>query len=218
MDFSFMKRLGVELFATYSLVLVGTGSIVLNDTLHGIITHTGISAAFGTIVFLMILLFGEYSGAHMNPSVTLTLACMKQFPRKEMGYYFAAQLTGALLASFSIRLLFPDHPNLGSTIPHGPWWHSFLLETLMSFLLMLMILWVGERKNLSLASAGFFIGFIVFLEAYFGGPISGASMNPARSFGPAIVSGNIQFLWLYLLAPTFGMMLCSILFLFRPIR
>jgi aquaporin Z len=114
--------------------------------------------------------------------------------------------------------LFPDHPNLGSTIPHGPWWHSFLLETLMSFLLMLMILWIGERKNLSLAAAGFFIGFIVFLEAYFGGPISGASMNPARSFGPAIVSGNIQFLWLYLLAPTFGMMLCSILFLFRPIR
>jgi aquaporin NIP len=193
-----MKKFFAELIGTFVLVLVGTGAIVVNQHTNGAVTHLGISATFGLIVTLMIYAFGKISGAHMNPAVTLAFAVNKNFRWKDVSPYVLAQIIGALLASFSLKLFFPANELLGATLPSGSAMQSFFLELLLTFILMLVI-FISPSKLAAIT-----IGLTVCLEAYFAGPICGASMNPARSIGPALISGHSEFLWLYIFAPIIG--------------
>lgn len=195
-----MKKYFAELTGTFLLVLFGTGSIILSQSGFSFVNNAVISISFGLSVFLMILLFGKLSGAHINPAVTVCLAIDKKFRWRDVLPYIGFQLVGAVLASFSLHVLFPQNDLLGATIPSGSEMQSFLLEILLMFLLMLTILNAGSK----LIIAALLIGAVVGLEAYFAGPICGASMNPARSFGPALISGHLEHLWIYIFAPIIG--------------
>lgn len=192
-----------EFIGTFALVLVGTGAIVINDSYNGIVTHLGISIAFGGIVTLMIFAFGKISGAHINPAVTVALWFSGRLPKKQLLPYIASQLAGAFLASLLLLLLFPNHENLGATLPSVNLREAFIIEAFMTLVLALVIL-NTLYKNRSLAFSAIAIGGVVFLEAYFGGPYTGASMNPARSIAPAVISGNIDTLWLYVVSTLLG--------------
>lgn len=193
-----MKKFLAEVIGTFTLVLVGTGAIVVDQHTNGAVTHLGISISFGLIVTLMIYAFGKVSGAHMNPAVTLAFAVNKNFRWRDVSPYVLAQIIGALLASFSLKLIFPTNELLGTTLPSGSAMQSFFLELLLTFILMLVI-FISPSKLAAIT-----IGLTVGLEAYFAGPICGASMNPARSIGPALISGHCEFLWLYIFAPSIG--------------
>ena len=200
-----MKRYFAELLGTFALVFAGTGAIVVNEVTGGVVTHVGIALTFGLVVMAMIYTVGDVSGAHLNPAVTLGFWVARRLPGREVAPYIGAQVAGALLASVLMRLLFPDHGgNLGATLPAGPVMQSFVLEVVLTFLLMYVILCVSEGAKEKGLMAGVAIGGVVALEAMFAGPICGASMNPARSLAPAVVSGNIEHLWLYLVAPVVG--------------
>lgn len=196
-----MKKFLAEVVGTFALVLFGTGAIVVNQHTNGAITHLGISIAFGVIVTLMIYAFGKVSGAHMNPAVTLAFAVNKNFRWRDVSPYIVAQISGALLASFVLKLFFPANELLGTTLPSGSAIQSFFLELLLTFVLIIVI-FISPSKIEAIA-----IGLTVGLEAYFAGPICGASMNPARSIGPALISGHCEFLWLYISAPIIGSVL-----------
>lgn len=199
-----MKQYIAESIGTFALVFAGTGAIVVNDMSNGAITHVGIAITFGLIVMAMIYSIGDISGAHINPAVTLALWCGRRFPSRDVVPFIVSQLIGALLASGLLRTMFWEHPNLGATLPAGPWAQSFIFEIVLTFLLMFVILNVstGAKKNGIMAGAA--IGSVVALEAMFAGPVSGASMNPARSIGPALVSGQLSHAWLYVAAPVIG--------------
>jgi aquaporin NIP len=199
-----MKKYLAELLGTFALVFCGTGAIVINEVTKGIITHVGIAICFGLIVMSMIYTFGDKSGAHLNPAVTIAFALHKVFPLKEIIPYIVSQLTGAFLASLLLHVLFPVSVSLGATIPSGSDWQSFILEIVLTFILMLTILNVSQGAKEKGLFAGIAIGSVILLEAMFAGPISGASMNPARSLSPAIVSGNLDSLWIYISAPVIG--------------
>ena len=199
-----MKKYIAELIGTFGLVFCGTGAIVINEVSNGTITHVGIAITFGLIVMAMIYAFGETSGAHLNPAVTIAFAINKNFPRAQIIPYIISQLCGAFLASLVLLLLFPSSKYLGATIPSGSNLQSFILEFILSFLLMLVIIKVATGSKEQGMFAGLAIGSTVLLEAMFGGPISGASMNPARSIAPAVVSGEIKQVWIYVLAPISG--------------
>ena len=201
-----MRRLLAEGIGTFVLVLAGTGAIVVDST-SGRVGHVGVALTFGLVVLAMIQTFGEVSGAHLNPAVTIGFVAAKRFPIRSAGPYVAAQCAGALLASGFLRLLFPGHPTLGATLPSGGVLQSLALEVAMSWILMLVVLSVSAGSKERGLMAGIAIGAVVGLEALFGGPISGASMNPARSIGPALVSGRIELLWIYLVAPVAGALL-----------
>jgi len=199
-----IKKLLAEFFGTSGLVFAGTGAIVINGASNGAITHVGISLTFGLIVLAMIYTFGDVSGAHLNPAVTMGFAVARRFSWKETPGYIVAQLAGAFAASGLLRFLFPADDKLGATLPAGAVGQSFVLETVLTFLLMLVILSVSTGSKEKGITAGIAIGAIIGLEAMFAGPICGASMNPARSLAPAVVSGHLRFLWIYLLAPLLG--------------
>lgn len=196
-----------EAMGTFALVFAGTGAIVVNDVAAGSITHVGIAMTFGLIVMAMIYSVGDISGAHLNPAVTIAFWKARRFHGREVVPYLASQLAGAIAASVTLRILFLDHPTLGSTLPAGPWWQSFVFEVLLTFLLMSVILNVSTGAKEKGLMAGIAIGGVVALEALFAGPICGASMNPARSIAPAIVSMNVTHLWLYIAAPILGAVL-----------
>jgi aquaporin Z len=206
-----MKKIISEYLATFFLVFAGTGAIIINQQSGGAITHVGIALTFGLVIMAMIYAFGEYSGAHMNPAVTIALAIGNKFPKKEVPLYLAAQLCGAFTASMLLKILFPANITLGSTLPAGTEMQSFILELILTFFLMFTILSTTKEKNNYAAIA---IGSVVLLEALFAGPICGASMNPFRSLAPAIVSGNVQSLWVYLTAPTLGAIAAMFIFKF----
>lgn len=193
-----------ELMGTFALVFTGCGAIVINQVSNGAITHPGIALTFGFIVLALIYALGDISGAHLNPAVTLNFWLAGRFERHKILPYILAQTAGAILACLLLRFLFPTNPTLGATLPTGSAMQSFILEFVMTWLLMLVILNVSTGAKEKGITAGIAIGSVIALEAMFGGPISGASMNPARSLGPALVSGNLQHLWVYLLAPTLG--------------
>ena len=202
-----MKRLTAEFLGTFGLVFAGTGAIVINNASHGEITHVGIALTFGLIVLAMIYTVGDVSGAHLNPAVTAAFAVARRFVWKEVPGYVAAQVAGAFAASVLLRILFPHDENLGATVPAGSATQSFILEMVLSVLLMLVILSVSTGAKEKGITAGIAIGAVIGLEAMFAGPICGASMNPARSLAPAVVSGHLESLWLYLIAPVAGTIL-----------
>jgi aquaporin NIP len=202
-----MKRLLAEFLGTFTLVFAGTGAIVINHASGGAIGHAGIALTFGLVVLAMIYTFGDVSGAHLNPAVTLGFAAARRFPAKEIPGYLGAQLGGAFAASGLLKLLFPTDPTLGATLPAGSVTQSFIMEIVLTAILMLVILSVSTGAKEKGVTAGIAIGAVIALEAMFAGPICGASMNPARSLAPAIVSGNLQHLWLYPLATLLGAMI-----------
>jgi aquaporin Z len=201
-----MKKLAAEVFGTFVLVFAGTGAIVINDSTSGTIGHVGVALTFGLVVLAMIYAVGDVSGAHLNPAVTLGFWAARRFPARSILPYITSQCFGALLASISLRVLFADHPTLGATLPLGSPLRSFALELLLTCFLMFVILSVSTGSKEKGITAGVAVGSVIAFEALFAGPISGASMNPARSLAPAVVSGRVEHLWVYLTATVFGAM------------
>ncbi|MGK0365282.1 MAG: aquaporin NIP [Saprospiraceae bacterium] len=208
-----MKRYLAELIGTFALVFCGTAAIVINDVTNGSVSHVGVAITFGLIVMAMIYSFGKISGAHINPAVTIAFSLTDRFDRKDLLPYLVAQLLGAFLASGVLRYLFQEHEDLGATFPYGDWGQTFILEVILTYFLMLVIIFVSQNKEAA-SMTGVAVGATVLLEAMFAGPITGASMNPARSIAPAVVSGNISELWIYILAPIIGAILASLTWLF----
>jgi len=199
-----MQKLMGEFIGTFALVFAGTGAIVINDVSQGAITHVGIALTFGLVVLAMVYTLGDISGAHLNPAVSIGFWVARRFSGAALGLYIIGQIAGAFSASFLLRLLFPAHGTLGATLPAGPEWQSFILEFVLTFLLMFVILNVSTGAKEKGITAGIAVGSVIGLEAMFAGPICGASMNPARSLAPALVSGKLSALWLYLVAPIAG--------------
>lgn len=200
-----MKKLLAEMLGTFTLVFAGTGAIVVNAANSGTITHVGIAITFGLVVMAMIHTFGDVSGAHLNPAVTLAFAAAKRFAWQEVPGYIGAQLAGAIAASVLLHLLFPLNPAaLGATLPAGSDLQSFVFEMVLTAILMLTILSVSTGSKEKGITAGIAIGGVIALEAMFAGPVSGASMNPVRSLAPALVAGQFNHLWIYLTAPVLG--------------
>jgi aquaporin NIP len=205
-----MKRYLSEGLGTFVLVFAGTGAIVINSASNGAIGHAGIALTFGLVVLAMIYTFGDVSGAHLNPAVTTGFAVAGRLPWREVPPYVLAQSLGALAASGLLRALFPADPKLGATFPAGTAGQSFILEIVLTFILMLVILSVSTGAKEKGITAGIAVGAVIGLEAMFAGPICGASMNPARSLAPAVVSGNLQHLWLYFAAPIIGAIIATV--------
>lgn len=199
-----IRKLASELFGTFALVFAGTGAIVVNEVSHGTITHVGIALTFGLIVLAMIYAIGDVSGCHLNPAVSIAFASVGRFEKRLVIPYIISQSIGAILASVMLRVMFPTCATLGTTQPAGPALQSLWLEFVLTFLLMFVIISVSTGSKEKGALAGVAIGSVIALEAMFAGPICGASMNPARSFAPAIISGHLNHLWIYLTAPTAG--------------
>jgi aquaporin NIP len=204
LHFASMRKLLAECFGTFCLVFTGTGAIVINDLSGGAISHVGVALTFGLVVLAMIYAVGDISGAHLNPAVTLGFFAARRFEGRHVLPYIASQLVGAFAASGLLRVLFPTHSTLGATMPAGSDWQSFVLEFVLSGILMFVILSVSTGAKERGITAGLVVGAVIALEAMFAGPISGASMNPARSLAPAVVSSHWSSVWLYLLAPSCG--------------
>lgn len=203
------KKYLAEVIGTFALVFFGTGAVIINELSTGAIGHLGIAFAFGLIVMVMIYTFGPVSGAHINPAVTLAFAITDRFNRKDTLPYLIAQIGGAILASLVLRFLFATATTMGETLPVGSWQQSFVLEIILTYFLMLVILFVSQNKETTSFTA-IAVGGTVLLEALVAGPICGASMNPARSIGPALIAGNFTHLWLYIAAPIIGALLASL--------
>jgi aquaporin Z len=199
-----MRKLAAELLGTFALVFAGTGAIVINDQTGGIVTHVGIALTFGLIVLAMIYAVGDVSGAHFNPAVTIAFFAGRRFAGRWVVPYIASQVAGALFASLILRLMFPDNATLGATLPAYDALQAFALEVILTFLLMFVILSVSTGAKEKGILAGVAVGSVIALEALFAGPICGASMNPARSLAPALVSLHMGSLWVYLTAPVLG--------------
>jgi aquaporin Z len=197
-------RFIAEGIGTFALVFAGCGAIVINDTTGGALGHVGVSLVFGLVVMAMIYSVGNISGAHLNPAVTLGFFFAGRLEKREILPYIGSQTAGAVIAALTLRLMYPDHPSLGATTPTGGIMRAFAIEVILSFFLMFVILNVSTGHMEKGIMAGVAIGGTVALAALFGGPVSGASMNPARSLGPALASGQLRSLWIYLIAPLIG--------------
>lgn len=194
-----------EVIGTYCLVFAGTGAIVVDQVTGGKVTGLGISLVFGLIVLAMIYAVGHISGAHLNPAVTIGFCAAGRHPARDVAPYIMAQIAGAVAASLTLKFMFlGQSTSLGATLPAGPVSQSFVLEFIMTAMLMFTIMGVATDDRAEGAMAGIAIGATIALEAAFGGPISGASMNPARSLAPALASSNLAHQWLYWLAPILG--------------
>lgn len=202
-----MRKPLAEFLGTFCLVFAGTGAIIINAQTGGSIGHAGIAMTFGLVVLAMIYSFGDVSGAHLNPAVTLGFAAAGRFPLREAAGYVAAQTAGALAASGLLKVLFPLDTLLGATLPAGSSFQSFVLEVVLTTILMMTILSVSTGAKEKGVTAGIAIGAVIALEAMFAGPISGASMNPVRSLAPALISGHLGQVWIYLIAPVLGALL-----------
>jgi aquaporin NIP len=199
-----MKSYFAELIGTFTLVFCGTGAIIINDVSGGAITHTGVALTFGLVVLTMIYALGDISGAHLNPAVSFGFWLARRFPSRKLLPYVSFQILGALLASATLKILFPQHQTLGATLPAGSARQSFVLEIVCAFFLMFVIINVSVGAKEKGLMAGVAVAAMVGLEAMFAGQISGASMNPARSIAPAVVSGRVSELWIYIFAPMVG--------------
>jgi aquaporin Z len=199
-----MRKYAAELLGTFALVFAGTGAIVIDSVSGGGVTHAGIAMTFGLVVMAMIYSLGGVSGAHLNPAVTFGFFLARRIPARCVVPYMGSQLMGAIIASGMLRLLFGNAGHLGATLPAGTAAQSFVLEGILTAILMFVILCVATGSKEQGVMAGIAIGGTVGLEAMFAGPICGASMNPARSIAPALVSGTCAGLWIYIVAPILG--------------
>jgi aquaporin Z len=199
-----IRILAAEAFGTFCLVFAGTGAVVVNDTCGGSVTHVGIALTFGLVVLAMIYALGDVSGAHLNPAVTLGFWAAHRFERSRVAPYIGAQCVGAVVASLSLRAMFPAHSSLGATAPTGSALQSWMMEFILTWILTVVILGVSIGSKEKGVLAGVAVGSVIALEALFAGPVSGASMNPARSLAPACVALRWQHLWIYLTAPVIG--------------
>jgi aquaporin NIP len=197
------RALVAEAIGTFALVFAGCGAIMV-DAKTGALGHVGIAITFGLVIMIMIYALGHVSGAHLNPAVTFSFALSRHFPRRQIAPYWAAQLTGALIAAAILRGSLGNLAHVGATYPSGSAGQAFLWEAVLSCFLMLVIMAVATDTRAVGEAAAIAIGGTVGLDAMFGGPITGASMNPARSLGPGIVAGDLHAIWIYLLAPLAG--------------
>lgn len=204
-----------EALGTYALVFAGTGAVIVNDMHSGVITHLGIALTFGLTLLSLILALGDLSGCHLNPAVTVGMVFARGFPLPKAMLYLVGQSAGAIAASCTLLALFPSHPTLGSTVPTGSVSQSFVFELLATFVLMLTILLRTANTQADRGWSAAAIAAVVACAALVAGPISGASLNPARSLGPAVVSGTWTSFWLYCVAPSAGalgsVLICRIL-------
>ena len=198
-----MRAFVAEAVGTFALVFAGAGAIVVDARTHDL-GHVGIAITFGLVIMAMIYAVGHVSGAHFNPAVTFAFALTRHFPWPRAAAYWGAQVAGAIGAAVLIRVSLGDDAQLGATLPSGSQAQSFVWELVLTFFLMFVIMAVATDTRAVGEAAAIAIGGTVGLDAMFGGPISGASMNPARSLGPALVGGDLHALWLYILAPLVG--------------
>ncbi|MGF1493734.1 MAG: MIP/aquaporin family protein [Microcoleaceae cyanobacterium] len=199
------REVVVEGIGTFILVFAGTGAVMVDQLTDGSITHLGISFVFGAVVAAMIYATGHISQAHINPAVTLAFWAGGFFPRRKVLPYVIAQCLGAVIASGLLLISLGSVGNLGATLPlDGNWSQALVLEIVLTFILMFVILGSGLDRRAPQGFAGLAIGLTVGLEAAFMGPITGASMNPARSLGPALISGTLDYHWVYWVAPIVG--------------
>jgi aquaporin NIP len=197
------RALGAELVGTFALVFAGAGGIVVDAKTHAL-GHVGVAITFGLVIMVMIYALGHISGAHFNPAVSLAFAVTRHFPRARLVAYWVAQATGAVAAAAVVRGSLGNHADVGATLPAGTDGQAFLWEFVLTIFLMLVVMAVATDTRAVGEAAAIAIGGTVGLDAMFGGPVTGASMNPARSLGPALVSGELRSLWIYLLAPAAG--------------
>jgi len=200
---SLARALAGEVIGTFALVFAGCGAIMV-DAKTQALGQVGIAATFGLVIMAMVYALGHVSGAHFNPAVTFAFALTRHFPWPRVGAYWAAQLAGALVAALLLRSSLGDLADVGATLPSGSRGQAFVWELVLSFFLMLVIMAVATDTRAVGEAAAIAIGGTVALDALFGGPISGASMNPARSLAPAIVAANLDAVWVYLTAPLVG--------------
>ena len=212
------NKLTAEFIGTFILVFAGSGAVMIND-ITGALGHTGVAMTFGFVIVALIYSFAHVSGAHFNPAVTIAFYSMGEFNRKRVLPYISAQILGAISASITLFYLLQEDFNqlsevsyLGATLPYGSVAQSFGFEFLLAFILMLVISASAVHGKAIKDFTGIAIGFTVGLEAMFAGPITGASMNPARSSGPAVVSGHYEHLWLYIVATILGALLAALVF------
>ena len=202
---SLARRSGAEGLAAFALVFAGCGAIVADEVYGGALGTVGVALVFGLIIMVMVYATGHLSGAHINPAVTLAFTLTRHFPARDAVAYVGAHLTGALLAALLLLAIWPEQPaELGATIPSVGSGSAFVYEIVLSALLMFVIIAVATDTRAVGAAAAIAIGGTVGLDALFGGPVTGASMNPARSFGPALASGEWSDFWLYTLGPVIG--------------
>jgi MIP family channel proteins len=207
------RALVAELIGTFALVFAGAGAIMVDAKTHAL-GHVGVAITFGLVIMVMIYAVGHISGAHFNPAVSFAFALTRHFPWPRVAAYWVAQVTGALIAAAILRASLGNIAHVGATLPAGSQAQSFLWEMVLTFFLMFVILSVATDTRAVGEAAAIAIGGTVGLDAMFGGPISGASMNPARSIGPALVSGDLHALWLYIVAPLIGAALGALTYQF----
>lgn len=203
LSLSLWRRASAEAVGTFALVTGGCGAIMVNHA-TGALGHGGIAASFGLVIMVMIAAVGHLSGAHFNPAVTIAFAVTRHFPWRDVPLYLIGQIAGATSGAAVLRACFGLEANLGVTLPSGSLFQAFGLETLLTTVLMFVIISVATDTRAVGQLAAIAIGGTVALDALWGGPVTGASMNPARSFGPALVSGLWQAQWIYWLAPILG--------------
>ena len=203
MEPSLARAVVAEVIGTFALVFAGCGAVMVDEKTHQL-GHVGVAISFGLVIMFGIYAVGHISGAHFNPAVTFAFALTRHFPWSRALAYWGAQLAGALIAAALLRGSLGTVAHVGATLPAGSQGQSFVWELVMSAILMFVILAVATDTRAVGEAAAIAIGGTILLDAMFGGPISGASMNPVRSIAPALVSGDLHALWLYLLAPVVG--------------
>lgn len=201
-----LKQVLAEFVGTYFLVFFGTGAVIVGSLFPDTIGHLGISVAFGLVVLCMIYAVGSISGAHLNPAVSIAFLASGRMEVKPCIAFIVIQIIAAIVASYSLLILYPETTTMGETLPAGTVGQTFLMEFILSFFLMFVIINVATGSKEQGIIAGIAIGFAVLICALVGGPTSGASMNPARSIGPALVSGELQHIWVYIVSPIVGML------------
>ena len=207
------RALVAEAIGTFALVFAGCGAVMV-DAKTGALGHVGVAISFGLVIMVMIYAVGHVSGAHFNPAVTFSFAVARHFPPWRILPYWAAQLAGAVIAAAILRGSLGNVAHVGATYPSGSDGQSFLWEAVLSFILMFVIMAVATDTRAVGEAAAIAIGGTIGLDAMFGGPVTGASMNPARSLGPGIVGGDLHAIWIYLLAPIVGASIAALTYAF----
>jgi len=201
---NFVRKVVAEIIGTFFMIFAGCGSVVIDKKTNGSITHLGVSLAWGMVVMIVIYTLGHISGAHLNPSVTLAYAVVRRFPWNQVPAYMGAQVFGSIAAGFVLRLMFGEVAHIAATVPTGSAMQSFVLEILITFFLMFVVSAVATDTKAIGELAGLAVGTTVAMNVIFAGPISGASMNPARTIGSAVAGNKYTNIWVYMVAPPVG--------------